>query len=97
METLDNIFEYENGHVKNQELGKLISYAYDLHVNSFSRYTSIPTFKFVNVGSIIMSGKKTNDGGIYGWRIYRDHSSAVVLTQIGVFTHKDGVLKSYFL
>lgn len=97
MELLDNFFEYQNGCVVNKELGKLISYAYDLHERDFTRYSNIPTFKFVNLGAIIPNAKKIENGGIYGWRIYRDHSSDVVLTQIGVFKWENNILKSYFL
>lgn len=97
MELLDNFFEYKNGCVVNKELGKLISYAYDLHERDFTRYSNIPTFKFVNLGAIIPNAKKIENGGIYGWRIYRDHSSDVVLTQIGVFKWENNILISYFL
>lgn len=97
MELLDNFFEYQNGCVVNKELGKLISYAYDLHEREFTRYSNIPTFKFVNLGAIIPNAKKILNGGIYGWRIYRDHSSDVVLTQIGVFKWENNILTSYFL
>lgn len=97
MELLDNFFEYKNGCVVNKKLGKLISYAYDLHERDFTRYSNIPTFKFVNLGAIIPNAKKIENGGIYGWRIYRDHSSDVVLTQIGVFKWENNILTSYFL
>ena len=94
---MENIFTYKNGHVLNKELGKLISYGYDLNVSDFNRYCAIPTFKFRYLGSFIPYGKKTDNGGIYGWRIYRDHSSDMLLTQIGVFRRENDNLISYFL
>lgn len=95
---MEDIFLYKNGHVLNQELGKLISYGYDLHEKDFSHYCGIPTFKFVYLGSSILYGKKTENGGIYGWRIYRDHSSDVLITQLGVFKKENDVIsKAYFL
>ncbi len=98
MITIGNFFVYDNGHVLNKELGKLVSYSYDLHERDFSHYCNIPTFKFVYLNSVIYNGMKIEDGGIYGWRIYRDHSSDMIITQIGVFKReKDGNLKSYFL
>lgn len=98
METIENFFSYDNGHVLNRELGKLISYGYDLHERDFNHYCNIPTFKFVNLGSSILYGKKTENGGIYGWRIYRDHSSDVLITQLGVFKKENGVISNaYFL
>lgn len=97
MKTIDDIFTYKNGHVINKELGKLISYGYDLHERDLKRYSSIPTFKFLYLGSFIPYGKKTANGGIYGWRIYRDDSSDMLLTQIGVFKEENGKLISYFL
>lgn len=98
MEFIENFFVYDKGYVLNKELGKLISYSYDLHKRDFSHHCGIPTFKFVYLNSAIYNGMKTENGGIYGWRIYRDHSSDVLITQIGVFKKdKDGNLKSYFL
>lgn len=97
METIENILTYKNGHVVNKELGRLISYGYDLHERDFKCCCNIPTFKFTNLGSSIPYGKKTDNGGIYGWRIYRDHSSSVLSTQIGVFRRENNNLISYFL
>jgi len=97
MKTIENIFIYKNGHVLNKELGKLISYGYDLHEKDFKYCCNIPTFKFTDLDSPIPYGKKTANGGIYGWRIYRDHSTDMLLTQIGVFRIENNNLISYFL
>lgn len=98
MVPIKNFFTYEKGRVINKELGKLISYGYDIHERDFQRrYHGIPTFKFTYNDSSIPYGKKTANGGIYGWRIYRDHSSSMLLTQIGVFQIRDNNLISYFL
>ncbi len=97
MSTIKNFFTYERGIVTNKELGKLISYGYDLHERDFQSCCGIPTFQFAHLGSFIPYGKKTVHGGIYGWRIYRDHSSSMLLTQIGVFEQRDTRFTSYFL
>lgn len=97
METMKNFFSYDHGYVVNKELGKLISYGYDLHEKDFNYDCDIPAFS-PSLGSLIRNGMKTKNGGIYGLRCYRDHTSDVLITQIGVFTKEnDVILKSYFL
>lgn len=94
---LGDIFEEKEYCVINKELGRLVSYAYDLHQKDFKYQCSLPTFRWKYSGAFIPYSKKTANGGIYGWRFYRDHSSDVLLTQVGVFWKDEkGKDVSYF-
>lgn len=88
MENVENIFTYRLGQVVNKELGKLISYAYDLHEKDFSFCYDIPILED-------MPGKKTVNGGIYGRRYKAADGADYIVTQMAVYKEEEGM--AYFL
>lgn len=81
----------------NPELGKLVQFAYDLRKDEYKDWIVFPTYSFY-AGCYMDRGIKTENGGIFVWRSYDNHSSCDVSTLVGIFEGCDNnPTKAYML
>ena len=66
---------------KNQELGRLIQYGYDLHKRDFKACSRLPFLRF-SIGGFFDDGKIHKNGGMFGDVIFANHTDEYALISL---------------
>ena len=73
---------------ENQEIGRLVQYAYDLHKRDFKSFPPLPDFEFYD-GCGLYYGKTYKDGGMYGEVLFDNHSDVDAVITLVVMRNLD--------